>query len=1153
MLFKKVRDCSVFVVVLEADNHPYFAFINFLAGREVDSCRSRSRHVRMFDTLFRLRPSCVSRCVPVADEPLRRRRIVNRRSRYSVVPPVKLRRLRRMLHRICLKNAVNVPPVLTARMEDVNVEGGDQYSREEFLNVEFVRMPEDIQKFGQWRSHMIETLRPLPGGKLPVILYHSFTDALGHLTSWARSYDGLRARIYANPIKVIEEEVSQEVLKRSKVVKYCLSLQAQASASAASMAQRKKWLTEFSQLRAAMDPAALADALFIVFAREIVSPSVMEGVDALGLTETVPQIVERLRSALGARADREDQERVVAFAHRMAPRGPRGPQQRPRKKRRIQSEDSAPRSSAMSKEERRAHYAEMRERLTADERAKRMIYACHICGERGHFASECLDINSDLYHVHVVGGRRSMIFRLKVGGRMLSCLYDTGAAVSLLRENALDGLQTLEGVEEYVGAPVVSATGAPMHVTGSVRVEVVCDGRVIKPIFLITKNLNEGSAFDAIIGCDTILHYGVALSLQPLQLVVNAVATEVRIQNPDVRRIAAKFPNVLVNELGADVGKANVPELELELDPTVKAQYSRNYRMSHEQLATVEEEVAKMLESGVIEECPPSSSMKGWNSPVLLVPKKDKSWRFCIDFRKLNAATWKENAPLPRIAELLEEAAGAKIFSKLDLASGYWQIPVAKKSRQYLAFESAKRQYRFKVMPFGIANAPAMFQKMMDSLIGDLPGVSGYIDDVVVYSKTKEEHLKTLTELFGRLKKYGLKANARKCEFCLESIDAFGFTITNGKVTPSTKRVEALKRLKKPEKAKEMQSFIGMMNYYRGLLDHFADSEAALREFCGTLKWTEECEKAYTGLLAQLEALPGIYPRYLDAEALELHTDASNVAVAGVLMQRRRAGTLYPVAFFSRMLKKPAEQNYSATEKELLAIHNSLMQFKHYIGSKHVTIRTDHKPLLGILTTKESPFGGRWSRRIFQLAEFRFDVKYVEGRLNVVPDHLSRYVINVIRLEWPSIAVMQATDKEVQQVRQTRKDIVMEAGVVCVVDESGLPKVVLPQVLRQEAITDAHTEGHFGLKKTLHRVKQHFFWPGMTGDVEKHIQGCAACTQKKNPILRPAVLQHLEKGQETGAVWAHLAMDHFGPFAGPRGKVWVFVVMVMFTRWPKLQ
>ena len=300
-------------------------------------------------------------------------------------------------------------------------------------------------------------------------------------------------------------------------------------------------------------------------------------------------------------------------------------------------------------------------------------------------------------------------------------------------------------------------------------------------------------------------------------------------------------------------------------------------------------------------------------------------------------------------------------------------------------------------------------------------------------------------------------------------MEAFGFTISAGKVTPNVKRVvEALARLVKPENEKQVQKFLGMVNYYRRLISHFADLEEPLRRFCKTMEWTSECDKAYDTLIRKLSELPAVYPDYLKGATLEVHTDASNVAVAGVLMQKRRDNKTYPVAFFSRILKEPAERNYSATEKELLAVHNSLMHFRHYIGTKKVLVKTDHRPLLGILHTKESPFGARWSRRIFQLAEFNYEVQYVEGTRNVVPDYLSR-MVNVIRVEWESLAEMQRLDREVVKVRDSSPNALLEAGIVYVVREGGALQVVLPRALHREAMAEAHSEGHFGLKKSLHR------------------------------------------------------------------------------------
>lgn len=446
-------------------------------------------------------------------------------------------------------------------------------------------------------------------------------------------------------------------------------------------------------------------------------------------------------------------------------------------------------------------------------------------------------------------------------------------------------------------------------------------------------------------------------------------------------------------------------------------------------------------------------------------------------------------------------------------------------------------------MPFGITNAPAVFQTMIERVLGDIPGVSAYIDDVVVYSESKQEHLKTLEEVLKRMRAFNLKANVNKCEFGKREIEVFGFLVANGTVRPSPSRIEALSKMKKPSNPKETQSFLGMLNYYyRGFIPDFATSEAVLRDCIKNWRWTTACDVAYDRLMDLLAKLPTLHPNCGDAP-LELHTDASQVAIAGVLMQVKN-GQRLPIGYYSRMLKD-AEQRYSTTEKELLAVHNSVLHFRPYLGYKRFTVHTDHKPLLGILRSSKTPFGPRWSKRLLQLAEFQYDVHYIRGKDNAVPDAISR-AVNAIKVSWQSLAEAQQFDSEVQRLLENDPTVKIVDGEVYKTWPDGRKRLVLPQAFRLEALKDAHSTAHLGYKKTQHRLLNAFWWPGAGKDVAKFVGSCSTCLKKlyKGNVVERA--EHLE----IGATWETLALDHTGPFVVADGsKKWIVVLIDMFTKY----
>ena len=765
---------------------------------------------------------------------------------------------------------------------------------------------------------------------------------------------------------------------------------------------------------------------------------------------------------------------------------------------------------------------------------------CYYCGRRGHLVKHCKKRKreqSGKTVMKVQGGKESLlIVDLDIGGSVRKCFLDGGASVSLVRPEKLREMDVVALREEET--TLRAANGSKMKASAVAQVEMRFGNRTFLVELLVTDDLPL-SNYDVLIGLDTLQKGRICVNYGNGTVYVNAITQEL---DEDFRRVVEQYEDVLVERLDKDVGKARVPEMVIKVDSSKPPSYRRNYRMTPEEREALEKEVAKMLETGVIEPTGEDALRKGWNSPVLLVRKKSGDFRFCVDFRKLNEVTYKINRPLPRIVELVEGATKASYFSKLDLASGYWQIPVAKESRPYLAFEANRQQYQFTVMPFGITNAPAVFQTMIERVLGDIPGVSAYIDDVVVYSESKQEHLKTLEEVLKRMRAFNLKANVNKCEFGKREIEVFGFLVANGTVRPSPSRVEALSKMKKPTNPKELQSFLGMLNYYRDFIPDFATSEAFLRGCIKNWRWTTACDVAYDRLMDLLAKLATLHPNCGDAP-LELHTDASQVAIAGVLMQVKN-GQRLPIGYYSRMLKD-AEQRYSTTEKELLAVHNSVLHFRPYLGYKRFTVHTDHKPLLGILRSSKTPFGPRWSKRLLQLAEFQYDVHYIRGEDNAVPDAISR-AVNAIKVSWQSLAEAQQFDSEVQRLLETDPTVKIVDGEVYKTWPDGRKRLVLPQAFRLEALKDAHSTAHLGYKKTQHRLLNAFWWPGAGKDVAKFVGSCSTCLKK--PYKRNVVerAEHLE----IGATWETLALDHTGPFVAADGsKKWIVVLIDMFTKY----
>ena len=459
-----------------------------------------------------------------------------------------------------------------------------------------------------------------------------------------------------------------------------------------------------------------------------------------------------------------------------------------------------------------------------------------------------------------------------------------------------------------------------------------------------------------------------------------------------------KWPNLkIVLEQYADlfVGKSQPVKATDQLTPaTIETTgppiRQRSYRLPMAKQECVEKEVSEMLKDGIIR---PSDSP--WASPIVLVGKKDGSTRFCVDYRKLNAVTTQDAHPLPHIQEIFDNLRGAKIFSTLDLKSGYWQIPVDKASIPKTAFTCHLGLFEFVRMPFGLTNAPAIFQRAMTKALQGLVGkiCMVYIDDIIVYSQNEKQHAKDLEAVFQRLKQFGLQLKPSKCEIGKDQLDLLGYIISAQGIQPQPEKIEAISQMEPPTTVKGVQSFMGMVNYYRQFIPNMAEISAPLTNLTKKyvrFEWTLECQEAFEQLKQALTQAPVLAHPDLSKPYI-LYTDASATAVGGILVQEQE-GTERVIAYVSHKFTGAA-QNWSAIEKEAYAVLYSLKKFHCYLYGAKFEIHTDHKPLKSLFQDEQK--NSKLQRWAIQIAEYGAPILYHPGKLNVRADMLSRISVAV--------------------------------------------------------------------------------------------------------------------------------------------------------------
>lgn len=430
-------------------------------------------------------------------------------------------------------------------------------------------------------------------------------------------------------------------------------------------------------------------------------------------------------------------------------------------------------------------------------------------------------------------------------------------------------------------------------------------------------------------------------------------------------------------------------EYEILTYPNADVINVKPYRVPFHQREEVRNQISQMLDSEVIR-----PSFSPYNSPLLVVPKKPdstgkKRWRIVIDFRKLNEVIVKDQHPISNIDDIFDQLRNSRYFTTLDLANGYFQMRISQDSCHKTAFNALGSHFEFQRLPQGLCSAPAAFSRMIRNVLGDLleSHCMAYLDDIIIYSSTIEEHMEKLDAVFKRLSDHKIQVQPNKCEFMKMKLPFLGFIISSDGLCPDPKKTEAISNYPTPLNVKETKSFLGLASYYRRFIPNFSDIAYPLTTLTKKdepFLWTSMCQDSFDNLKEKLCSQPILtFPDF--NETFTLTTDASDYAIGAVLSQNDRV-----VSYGSRVLNK-AERNYSTIEKEALAIYFFCKKYRAYLLGREFVIITDHKPLQWIYSIKDP--SSRILRWRLALAEYSFKVEYKKGSLNSNADALSRIPI----------------------------------------------------------------------------------------------------------------------------------------------------------------
>lgn len=594
------------------------------------------------------------------------------------------------------------------------------------------------------------------------------------------------------------------------------------------------------------------------------------------------------------------------------------------------------------------------------------------------------------------------------------------------------------------------------------------------------------------------------------------------------------------------------------------------YRTPHNLRSELKDQINQLLDAGII-----SESDSPYAAPIILVKKKTGSYRLVCDYRKLNLKTQPLHFPLPLISDLLDTLHGARFYSSLDLSSGYWQMNLDLRDRHKTAFCTQEGQYEWNRLPQGLRNAASSFQRLLERVLVGLKDlqICTYIDDIVVASSTFEEHIERLDVVFSRLSQHNLKVNPKKCQLAKNKINYLGFQVTDGKILPDGRNIETIERFPTPKNIKGVRSFLGLCNFYRKFIPHFADIAMPLTRLTKSgikFLWSESTERAFEDLKKCLITYPCLRLPNVKAPFI-LNTDASGCALGAVLSQADENGDVHPIAYASRRLND-AETRYSTFERETLGVVWGITNFRHYLYGRKFTLFCDQKSLSFTLRLRDS---GRVTRWALTLQEYDYDIRHVPGRENVVADVLSR-AVNVTQtinrhlelscLSPSRIRLLQQNDlKCVELLRElnSRNEVIRgnlifykrDGMLYCINRHSAkshnMDKLVIPRVLIQEILSLAHdspTTAHAGFKRTLYRIKEKFFWWGMNSHILNYVKSCIPCCEKKGYNEKhKAPLQRIEI---TSRPFERIGMDAIGPLPiTEQGNRHIIVISDYFTRW----
>jgi hypothetical protein len=615
-----------------------------------------------------------------------------------------------------------------------------------------------------------------------------------------------------------------------------------------------------------------------------------------------------------------------------------------------------------------------------------------------------------------------------------------------------------------------------------------------------------------------------------------------------------QYPEVFKEQL--DLRAETEVKLVIKLAGEYKAPYC--YQVPNAYRDRAEAKINEMIDSGILR---PSASQ--FQSPLVCVPKKDGKLRLCVDYRALNAVTVPDSYTLPSIEYIKQHITG-NIFTSLDLREGFMQVAIEEADRHKTAVKTPWGLFEFNRMPFGLRNAPPTFQRFMNTVLHGIKNIFVYIDDVVVYSRSYDEHFVTLDLVLTRLQQHGLIINSQKSSFVASEICYLGMIFDEEGYRAVETTLPKIRDYPVPADKKGVQKFLGVINYYRSHIPNLATIAVPLYWLLNKSNkfiWTDKQQTAFEELKRLFDKRLRLYPLQTTGQ-IELYTDASDVACGAVLTQDSK-----PIEFFSRTMTA-VECRYSTFERETLAMVASILHYRNILIGTPFTLWTDHKPLQSWLL--KPPKTERHARWLVKLQDFDFVIKHIEGEKNVLADLMSRpaglekvsfeeldqalnsgespkmIAVNAVsRLGFEDEIALAQTPKFIKECGVKDDKLLKKGGLYYAAGDCG-QCLIVPHAFRERVVSFIHQLGHYGRKRTLQLVKASYYWAGLNADVLKYVACCDVCQVNKKSKIKKRVWQKYPITSRFKTVH----VDLVGPLQkSSKGRSYIFTMIDRYSRW----